>query len=351
VRDDLLGLIACPDCGRGGLLEETQMLRCSCGQAFPVLEGIPRLLPRELRESIGPSGDRIPALSEIAAQDASASNVALANLAYHATAPEAYGDEPLASIGMFDPKGNAQRRLAEVVERIAAAGTADVLVDVGCGPGNVLRHATLRFRRPVGVDICVPMLKRAAQRGYRVLAGDAYRLPVESGVADAVTAFSFLHHLAEPQRFLAEAVRVLKPGGFFYSDWDPNGVTRDRSALFRAARDTVIRTMARMGIARAPRYYAPDIRPVAELAEFGWHRGDPLSGAGLAATLRKLGLADAHAVFHDDCPSLDRPHASTLPKRIQRIATLLLSGHFGLVARGHEASAEYFLLLGRKPGL
>jgi SAM-dependent methyltransferase len=350
--DDILDLLACPDCG-GGLVPEPEgpaagALRCACGARFPVAAGIPRLLARDLRERLGPLGDRIPALGEIRAADRSSDNVALANLTYHATEPEAYGDEPLASIGMFDLEGNAQRRIADVIARMAAAGPADVLVDVGCGPGNVLRHVAGRFRRPLGVDLCVPMLERAARDGHRVLAGDAYRLPLKDGIADAVTAFSFLHHLAEPDRFLAEAARVLKPGGFFYSDWDPNGATRERSRLFQGLRDGVIAVLDRTGLAAKPRYYSPEVRPVAELAEFGWHMGSPLEGRRLGAELGRRGLDDVRVVFHDDCPSLDAPRSKTLAKRVQRSLTLLLSGQIGLLLGGPEARAEYFLLLGRK---
>jgi SAM-dependent methyltransferase/uncharacterized protein YbaR (Trm112 family) len=349
VLEGIADVLACPDCGGGLAAEPSGLgLRCACGGLFPVADGIPRLLPRELRERLGPLGERIPALAEIAPADLSPENVALANLTYHASEPEAYGEEPLASVGMFDPEGNAQRRLAEIVGRMAAAGAADVLVDVGCGPGNVLRHAAGRFRRPLGVDLCLPMLRRAASSGFQVVAGDACRLPLRSQAADAVTAFSFLHHLAEPGRFLREAARVLKPGGFFYSDWDPNGATRSRSRPFTAARDALIRVLDRLGVAQSPRYYRPEVRPVAELAEFGWHRGQPLDGRGLAAELRGLGLGDARAVFHDDCPSLDRPRAKSWSKRVQRAATLLLSGQLGLVLRGPDARAEYFLLLGRK---
>jgi SAM-dependent methyltransferase len=195
------------------------------------------------------------------------------------------------------------------------------------------------------------MLERAAREGFRVLAGDAYRLPLRSGVADAVTAFSFLHHLAEPERFLAEAARVLRPGGFFYSDWDPNGATRDRSRFFKGARDRLIGFLDRTGLAQKPRYYSSEVRPVAELAEFGWHLGEPLKGERLGAELRRLGLEDVRVVFYDDCPSLDAPHSKTVAKRLQRAATLLLSGQLDLVLGGREARAEYFLMLGRKAHL
>ncbi len=231
---------------------------------------------------------------------------------------------------------------------MAERTSRDLLIDVGCGPGNVLAHAARRFRRPVGVDVSTEMLGRARQAGYRVLAGDAGCLPFQDGVADAVTAFSFLHHLAQPERFLAEACRVLRSGGYFYSDWDPNGAARDRSALFRATRDRLVTWLDRLGLARMPRYYREDVRAVAELAEFGWHYGPPLEPEGLRRELEAHGMSDVRIVRHDDCPSLTAPRRAALAKRVQRVVTLVAAGHIDLLLQGPEAAAEYFLLLGRK---
>jgi ArsR family transcriptional regulator len=43
--------------------------------------------------------------------------------------------------------------------------------------------------------------------------GDLEALPVDDGRLDAATVMLVLHHVAEPQRALAEVARVLKPGG------------------------------------------------------------------------------------------------------------------------------------------
>jgi SAM-dependent methyltransferase len=45
------------------------------------------------------------------------------------------------------------------------------------------------------------------------LAADALRLPFREGAVDAVTGLDVLHHFARPGEFLAEAARVLRPGG------------------------------------------------------------------------------------------------------------------------------------------
>jgi ubiquinone/menaquinone biosynthesis C-methylase UbiE len=48
------------------------------------------------------------------------------------------------------------------------------------------------------------------------------RVPLDSGIADVVTANSFLHHLYDIRPTLSEAFRVLRKGGVFYSEEDPN---------------------------------------------------------------------------------------------------------------------------------
>jgi SAM-dependent methyltransferase len=67
----------------------------------------------------------------------------------------------------------------------------------------------------VGVDPSVPMLERAATRGVAVVAAMFPGLPFPDGGFDAVVANLVLSHLAEYERGLADAVRVLRAGGRF----------------------------------------------------------------------------------------------------------------------------------------
>jgi uncharacterized protein YbaR (Trm112 family) len=47
---DLLDLLACPVCG-GTLSEQPEELRCDgCGRRYPLIDGIPQLLPDQSRE-------------------------------------------------------------------------------------------------------------------------------------------------------------------------------------------------------------------------------------------------------------------------------------------------------------
>jgi SAM-dependent methyltransferase len=101
-------------------------------------------------------------------------------------------------------------------------------VEIGSGIGRVSRALADRFEEVVGVDISAEMVDRARalvdRPGLRFEVGSGAELgPVESGVADFVVSFQVFQHIprvAVIERYIAEAGRVLRPGGVFALQWN-----------------------------------------------------------------------------------------------------------------------------------
>jgi ubiquinone/menaquinone biosynthesis C-methylase UbiE len=87
------------------------------------------------------------------------------------------------------------------------------LVDVGGGTGNYSRALADDGWQPLVVDRSPDMLARAAAKGLRTIEGDAQSLPLAGESTDAVMLVSMLHHVDDPWKALAEARRILRPGG------------------------------------------------------------------------------------------------------------------------------------------
>lgn len=87
------------------------------------------------------------------------------------------------------------------------------LLDVGCGDGGVARLLRQRVSEVVAVDIeRAPGWQDEPELRFRV--ADAEQLPFEADSFDVVHSKDSLHHMARPDRALAEYRRVLRQGGF-----------------------------------------------------------------------------------------------------------------------------------------
>jgi ubiquinone/menaquinone biosynthesis C-methylase UbiE len=97
-------------------------------------------------------------------------------------------------------------------------------LDIGTGPGQIVLKLARRLTRWkfVGVDRSPNMIAQGAasltpavELAGRVhfYVGDGNQLPFRDGSFDLVVCNSVLHHIAEPQKLLAEIVRLSKPGG------------------------------------------------------------------------------------------------------------------------------------------
>lgn len=94
------------------------------------------------------------------------------------------------------------------------------LLDIGTGTGRVLELLAPHFRQAVGVDASKPMLALARARLAKpglahcsVRLADMYRLPLADVSFDTAVLQMVLHYAEDPAGAVAEAARVLRPGG------------------------------------------------------------------------------------------------------------------------------------------
>ena len=82
-------------------------------------------------------------------------------------------------------------------------------LEVGVGTGRFAHHMGIGY----GIDPSAPMLSIARSRGIETVRGRAEHLPFRDGSFDLVLFVTTLCFLDEPPRAMAEAARVVRPGG------------------------------------------------------------------------------------------------------------------------------------------
>lgn len=132
------------------------------------------------------------------------------------------------------------------------------VVDVGCGTARAVAELAEHAAHAIGVDLDPTML--AAARGrypdIDVRAADAIDLPLGDGQVHGYRADKLYHVLPDPHAALAEARRVLVPGGriaLLGQDWDIMVIDSDQPELTRRIVHARADTIPHPRIARAYR--------------------------------------------------------------------------------------------------
>jgi SAM-dependent methyltransferase len=127
--------------------------------------------------------------------------------------------------------------VAWTLDRLSWDGDERVL-DVGCGPGGLLGRLAGQggaWGVLVGLDLSPGMAAKAADSYARLavcfLVGDAQTLPFPDGAFDVVVAGHMLYHVPDIPRAVAEAARVLAPGGRFLATTNSEFTMSEYAAL------------------------------------------------------------------------------------------------------------------------
>ena len=128
----------------------------------------------------------------------------------------------------FFTRGKA-RRLLDLLRRRGENPARMRLIDIGCGVGLIHPFIAPALGETIGADIAPDALDAARRANndvrYRGYANG--RLPADDGAFDAASTICVLHHVPPAQwaAFVADAWRVLRPGGLFmafeHNPWNP----------------------------------------------------------------------------------------------------------------------------------
>lgn len=142
-----------------------------------------------------------------------------------------YWQNPATAEGTADDYQQAAERMCQRICNAASVQSGSRIADIGCGFGGTIASLNHRYSmiEMSGVNIDPRQLHRASeqvvaapQNSIRWICADAAALPFEDASFDILLAVECIFHF-DRKRFLAEAARVLRPGGrLALSDFVPD---------------------------------------------------------------------------------------------------------------------------------
>ncbi|HEY0115451.1 MAG TPA: metalloregulator ArsR/SmtB family transcription factor [Allosphingosinicella sp.] len=153
----------------------------------------------------------------------------------------------------------AEAEVEAAIGRALADRSVGRLVDVGTGTGRMLELFGTDAAHALGIDRSPEMLRLArvklAEAGLsaELRQGDMYALPLAAGSADTVILHQVLHYAQNPAAAVAEAARLLAPGGrLLIADFAPHEReelrTRDAHVRLGFGDDLVLRYLEQAGL-------------------------------------------------------------------------------------------------------
>jgi len=171
-----------------------------------------------------------------------------------------------------------KRYEAGLILDMLAPSKGEQILDAGCGTGVFTRDVTAAGARVVGLELSLPMLRRAGQRlkgsPFLMTQGDMGRLPFADRVFDKAMSITAIEFIGDAKGAMDELFRVTRPGGRIVvatlnslSPWaerrrrsGKEGHTLFQDVIFRSP-DDMRRLSAVEGNCRTAIYFEKDERP------------------------------------------------------------------------------------------
>jgi 2-polyprenyl-3-methyl-5-hydroxy-6-metoxy-1,4-benzoquinol methylase len=174
-------------------------------------------------------------------------------------------------------RGRSSEAIYKMVGRaLQPAGRCEVLLDLGCGNGELRRFVDHQIERYVGADIARYEDYPADAEFHRVNF-DCLPTPLTDGFADVVVAVETIEHLENPRALVREMVRLCRPGG--------RVVVTTPNQLSLASKGSLLVKNEFLAFQEAPGLYPTHITALLEI--------------DLVRIARECGLVDC-AVFYSD---------------------------------------------------
>lgn len=152
---------------------------------------------------------------------------------------EAYGQLASTSLsftqqaGRYPVQAEAEKLIAPDVAAKLDLSASDTLIDIGCGPGTILRALAALVATATGIDhpdTIAQLQQRVRGSNITLIAGNFLDLDIQTPVTKIIT-YSVIQHTAtqeEALRFLDKALGLLAPGGRLLVGDLPNADLRRR---------------------------------------------------------------------------------------------------------------------------
>jgi SAM-dependent methyltransferase len=123
-------------------------------------------------------------------------------------------------------ESRAARRINSALAAVAKFSTraSRVVLDIGCARAeNALRLKSPALEKYIGLDVDDQHFPDSEDLEAFVflLKASAEEIPLPSNSVDLAISFNVFEHIPEPSKALKEIVRVLRPGGIFYTTFGP----------------------------------------------------------------------------------------------------------------------------------